>query len=179
MVEQASRPARRSPAAAWLASREVKLLLAFLLICIAISLREPRFLDLSNLEQVALSGTLVCIVALGQALLIVGRQIDLSVGAMVAASAFVSAEWLAAHPDGSLVLVFLIGIAVGLMLGAGNALLVAGLRIPAIVATLGTLAIYRGGIIVYAGGRQISATVLPDSYGNIAQMHVAGQSPLV
>lgn len=163
----------------WFASREAKLLLALLLICIAISVREPRFLDLDNLEQVALSGTLVCIVALGQALLIVGRQIDLSVGAMVAASAFVSADWLAAHPDGSLIVVFLIGISIGVLLGAGNAVLVAGLRIPAIVATLGTLAIYRGGIIVYAGGRQISATVLPDSYGNIAQMHIGGQSPLV
>ena len=183
MTEQPSRPgprpARRSPIMAWLASREIKLLLALVLVCAGISLREPRFLGYDNLEQVALSGTLICIVALGQALLIVGRQIDLSVGAIVAASAFVSSEWLAAHPDGSLAIVFVIGIAVGLLLGAGNALLVACLRIPAIVATLGTLAIYRGGIIVYAGGRQISATVLPDSYGNIAQVHIAGQSPLV
>ena len=78
-----------------------------------------------------------------------------------------------------LTLVFIIGIAVGTALGAGNALLAAGLRIPAIVATLGTLAIYRGGIIVYAGGRQISATVLPDRYGAVAQTHILGQSPLV
>ena len=52
-------------------------------------------------QQVALSGTLVCIVALGQALLIIGRQIDLSVGAIVAWSAFVSALWLSEHPDSS------------------------------------------------------------------------------
>jgi rhamnose transport system permease protein len=68
---------------------------------------------------------------------------------------------------------------VGGLLGAGNALLVAGLRIPAIVATLGTLAIYRGGIIALAGGRQISATVLPDSYGHIAEIHILGLSLLV
>ena len=156
-----------------------KLLVALLAICLAITLREPRFLQASNLEQVALSGTLVCIVALGQALLIIGRQIDLSVGAIVAWSAFVSALWLSEHPDSSLALVFVIGIAVGTALGAGNALLAAGLRIPAIVATLGTLAIYRGGIIVYAGGRQISATILPDKYGAVAQTHILGQSPLV
>ena len=165
-------------APAW-ASREAKLLVALLAICLAITLREPRFLQASNLEQVALSGALVCIVALGQAILIVGRQIDLSVGAIVAWSAFVSALWLSEHPDSSLALVFVIGIAVGTALGAGNALLAAGLRIPAIVATLGTLAIYRGGIIVYAGGRQISATVLPDKYGAVAQTHILGQSPLV
>jgi rhamnose transport system permease protein len=161
------------------ASPEAKLFLALLAICIAITLREPRFLQASNLEQVALSGTLVWIVALGQALLIVGRQIDLSVGAIVASSAFVSALWLSEHPDSSLALMFVIGIAVGTMMGAGNALLAAGLRIPAIVATLGTLAIYRGGIIVFAGGRQISATILPDKYGAIAQTHIIGQSPLV
>jgi rhamnose transport system permease protein len=165
-------------ASAW-ASREAKLFLALLAICLGITLREPRFLQASNLEQVALSGTLVWIVALGQALLIVGRQIDLSVGAIVASSAFVSALWLSEHPDSSLALMFVIGIAVGTMMGAGNALLAAGLRIPAIVATLGTLAIYRGGIIVYAGGRQISATILPDKYGAVAQTHIIGQSPLV
>lgn len=170
---------RPSKFASLTASREMKLLAVLALLCLAISLREPRFLQLSNLEQVLLSGTLICIVALGQALLIIGKQIDLSVGAIVAASAFVSASWLANNPDGSLVVVFLIGIVVGLALGAGNALLVAGLRIPAIVATLGTLAIYRGGIIVYAGGRQISATVLPDRYGDIAQTHLFGQSLLV
>jgi ribose/xylose/arabinose/galactoside ABC-type transport system permease subunit len=49
-------------------------------------------------------------------------------------------------------------------LGAVNALLVSVFRIPAIVATLGPLAIYRGGVIVLAGGRQISATALPDSH---------------
>ena len=160
-------------------SRELKLLLVLIIICIGIALREPRFLGLQNLEQIALSGTLLCIVALGQALLIIGRQIDLSVGAIVASSAFVATEWLSGNPDSPLVLVFLVGIGVGLLLGAGNALLVAGLRIPAIVATLGTLAIYRGGAIVYAEGRQISATILPADYGAFAQKTIAGLSPLI
>jgi len=159
--------------------RELNLVLVLALVCGAVTLREPRFLQAANLEQVALSATLVCIVALGEALIIIARQIDLSVGAMVAASAFVSAEWLSNHPDGSILVVLLIGCSVGAALGFGNALLVAGLRIPSIVATLGTLAVYRGGAIVYAGGRQISATILPDSYGAIAQVHVAGVSLLV
>jgi rhamnose transport system permease protein len=128
---------------------------------------------------VALSATLVCIVAIGEALVIIARQVDLSVGAIVAMSAFVSASWLEANPEGSLIVVFLIGCGIGLVMGAGNALLVALFRIPAIVATLGTLAIYRGGVIVYAGGRQISATVLPDRYGYIAEVGFAGVPVLV
>src|SRR5262249_29454306 len=159
--------------------RELGLVVALLVICGAVALREPRFLQEANLEQVALSATLVCIVALGEAAVIIARQIDLSVGAMVATSAFISAEWLERHPDGSILLVILLGCAVGCALGVVNALLVAIFRIPAIVATLGTLAMYRGGVIVLAGGRQISATVLPDSYGDIARIHVAGVPLLV
>ena len=67
----------------------------------------------------ALSATLVCIVAVGQALVIIARQIDLSVGAIVAMSAFVSVEWLAAHPDAPMLVVFLIGCTIGLVMGFG------------------------------------------------------------
>jgi rhamnose transport system permease protein len=157
-----------------LRARELVLILALVIISAAVTLREPRFLDATNLEHVALSSTLVCIVAIGQALVIIARQIDLSVGAVVAMSAFVSAQWLAGHPDAPIWLVFAIGCAVGLAMGAGNALLVAVFRIPAIVATLGTLAIYRGAVLVYAGGEQISATVLPDAYEGIARQAILG-----
>ncbi|MEA3163374.1 MAG: rhamnose transport system ATP-binding protein [Verrucomicrobiota bacterium] len=158
---------------------ELGLILALFIICSAVTIREPRFLQVANLEQVALSATLVCIVALGEAVVIIARQVDLSVGAMVATSAFISASWLEHHPDGGILSVVLLGCAVGAMLGTVNALLVAVFRIPAIVATLGTLAIYRGGVIVFAGGRQISATVLPDSYGDIARFQMAGVPLLV
>ena len=158
---------------------ELVLVLALLIIGGAVTMREPRFLQSANLEQVALSATLVCIVTLGEALVIIARQVDLSIGAMVAASAFISAGWLEHHPDASIFWVILIGSAVGVAFGALNALLVALFRIPAIVATLGTLAIFRGGVIVFAGGRQISATVLPDSYGDIARIHLAGAPLLV
>ncbi len=86
---------------------------------------------------------------------------------------------MSTHSDASILVVLLIGCSIGAALGLGNALLVAGLGIPAIVATLGTLAIYRGGVIVLAGGRQISATILPDSYGEIVQVHILGPSLLV
>jgi rhamnose transport system ATP-binding protein len=159
--------------------RELGLVLALVIIGLAVAAREPRFLQPANLEQVALSATLVCIVALGEAVVIIARQVDLSVGAIVATSAFISAQWLQHHPEGGIGLVLLLGCAVGGSLGIINALLVAVFRIPAIVATLGTLAIYRGGAIVLAGGRQISATVLPDSYGDIARVHLAGVPLLV
>lgn len=159
--------------------RELGLVLALLLICLCVTLRAPRFLNGANLEQVALSATLVCIVSLGQALVIIARQIDLSVGAMVAISAFATADWLEHFPKTRIVFALLFGMGVGGALGAGNALLVAVARIPAIVATLATLAIYRGAAIALAGGRQISATVLPGDYQHLAQIHVADAPLLV
>src|SRR6202035_2529619 len=69
---------------------ELGLVLALLIICAAVTTREPRFLQGANLEQVALSATLVCIVALGEAIVIIARQVDLSVGAIAATSAFIS-----------------------------------------------------------------------------------------
>jgi ribose/xylose/arabinose/galactoside ABC-type transport system permease subunit len=180
---QKRRPAERATASGALEKllriRELCLILALLVICAGVTAREYRFLQPSNLQQVALSAILVGIVALGEALVIIARQIDLSIGAMVAMSAFISADWLESHPQSSIFLILLLGCAIGLGLGLFNALLVAILRIPAIVATLGTLAIYRGGVIVLAGGRQISATSLPDNYGDIARMHLAGMPLLV
>src|SRR5262245_50477165 len=105
-------------------AREFRLVVALFVIALAVTLREPRFLTAANLEQVALSATLVCIVTIGEALVIIARQVDLSVGAIVAMSAFMSAEWLENRPDGSLLFVLLLGCAVGLALGVGNALLV-------------------------------------------------------
>ena len=159
--------------------RELILVVALVVICLGVALREPRFLQLSNLEQVALSGCLVLIAAVGQALVIIARQIDISVGANVAVSAFLSAQWLERNPDGSVLVVLAIACTTGLVLGCGNALAVAVFRVPAIVATLGTLAIYRGGAILIAEGRQISATVLPDSYEGITDINVAGLPLLV
>jgi rhamnose transport system permease protein len=159
--------------------REFALILILLVISTAVTIREPRFLQGDNLEQVALSGTLVCIVTLGEALVILARQIDLSVGPMVAMSAFVAADWLEAHPTGNVLIAYGIGCGLGIGLGIVNGVLVGFARIPAIVATLGTMAIYRGVAIVVAGGRQISATVLPDGYQSIAQSHFLGVPVLV
>jgi rhamnose transport system permease protein len=140
---------------------------------------EPRFLSAYNLQQVLLSATLVSVVAIGQALVIIARQIDISVGPITAASAFISADFLAQNPSTPLLIIFLIGAAVGIVLGSVNAALVAGFGIPAIVATLGTFAMFRGGIIIFAEGRQISATSLPPNFVQLAEVMFLGLPLLV
>src|SRR5258708_1712189 len=90
--------------------RELGLVLALLLICFAVTMREPRFLQGANLEQVALSATLVCIVALGEAVVIISRQIDLSVVAISLKKKFMSSDLITHNPLVSFLCVQLIGL---------------------------------------------------------------------
>ncbi len=178
-LSNSRRRSQRNHAGRIFFAREMYLLLVLIVLSGAIALIEPRFLTIYNLQQVALSASLVSIVAIGQALVVICRQIDISVGPIVAASAFISADYLVGNPTAPIVVVFLLGCGIGALLGAVNAVVVAAFGIPAIVATLGTFAIFRGAIITFADGRQISATSLPANFVQIAELTFAGVPALV
>jgi rhamnose transport system permease protein len=148
-------------------SRELGLVIVLVLIAAVVAPQSSAFLSADNLKAILLSVTLIGIVAMGQMLVVLTRNIDLSVGSAVAVAGYITADWLAGDPSRSLVIAFLLGMGVGLVLGIVNGLLVAVLRIPAIVATLGTLSIYRGIAVTIAGGKQVSAAQLPDAFLNI------------
>jgi len=66
------------------------------------------------------------------------------------------------------------GVAVGVALGLFNGGLIAGVGIPPIVVTLGTLAIFRGLIVVYGGGSQVNASEMGDVFQNFPNLTVLG-----
>jgi rhamnose transport system permease protein len=101
------------------------------------------------------------ILACGETLVLLTRQIDLSVGAILGLAAFVTGASIA-HlatfgPAGPIAVALLIGA----VLGLGNGLLVDLVRMPAIIATLATLSIYSGLQVVVSGGSQVYASQLP------------------
>ena len=148
--------------------RELGLLVVLLLIVIVVAVQVPEFLTLSNLVQILLSLSILAIVAVGETLVILTRNVDLSVGAVVGFSAFVVANLFKQHPGTNLLLGILLGCALGLVLGAINGSIVTWGRVPAIVATLGTLYVFRGLDFLYAGGNQVSASDVPDSFLSLA-----------
>src|SRR6266581_2108248 len=122
--------------------RELGLLIVLLLIILIVGIQAPRFLSIDNFEQILLSVAILAIVAVGETLVVLTRNVDLSVGSMVGITAFVTAYFFKQLPGINLLLGILLGCALGLVLGMINGLIVSFGRVPAIVATLGTLYVY-------------------------------------
>jgi rhamnose transport system permease protein len=169
-------PARALVVAARL--RELGILVALGLVVLAVTLLSPAFLHLDNLGQVLLSVSLVAIAAAGQTIVVLTRNVDLSVGSMVGLVAFVTGDLLKQHALGVPEAVAA-GCLLGLALGAVNGAVVTIGRVPAIVATLGTLNVYRGLDFFVAGGKEVSAYDLPHAYLGISTSTVAGIPVLI
>lgn len=108
--------------------------------------------------------TILILIALGQAIVIITRNIDLSVGSILCLSTYLSG-WLFANVPGiPIPVVVLVGVALGALLGLVNGLLVAFLRVPSLVITLGTLYAYRGIAILWIGPTFIRSSWLPPEF---------------
>src|SRR5207302_927783 len=143
--------------------RELSLVIIMLGLAAFVFAQAPQFLSASNLSQVAIVAAIIAIAATGQAVVVLTRNVDLSVDATIGLVAFSVADILRVHAL-SLPLAMVYGIALGLALGIANGTIVSVFRVPAIVATLGTMSVYRGFTFFLAGGRQVSLSDLPPEY---------------
>lgn len=128
-------------------------------------------------NRVTTSVVIVGILAAAQALVIFSRNIDLSVGSTVGVAAYLTADFLAANGSTNPVVAMVLAMAVGAVLGAFNGVIVAYGKVPAIIVTLGTLALFRTLISLYSGGANVTAASLPDwvlGFNNITVFSVAG-----
>ena len=139
------------------AQREIGLVLAIVAVVIPVVAINPRMLSVSNLSALAMDAALLTIVASGQMLVLITRNIDLSVASVIGLAAYLSADLLRDHPDAGIALALALACAVGLLCGLLNGLVVTVGRVPAIVVTLGTLSLFRGIDSLIAGGHQVSA----------------------
>ena len=101
-------------------------------------------------------------VAVGQTLVVLTRNVDLSVGSIVGFTAYFLGRQLSLYDDMNPVLAVSLAMGVGAAFGFLNGLLVSYGRIPSIVVTLGTLAIFRGFLVEYSGSTSIATRQLPD-----------------
>jgi rhamnose transport system permease protein len=153
--------------------RELSLVLVMVVLGVFVAIQAPQFLSRSNLIQVSVLASIIGIAAVGQAIVVMTRNVDLSVEAIIGLVAFAVADLLAGRTLTEPAAIAA-GIGLGLVLGVGNGVLVSVLRVPAIVATLGTLSIYRGFLFFIAGGKQVTVTDLPAGYTDLARADLLG-----
>ncbi|EPS1149734.1 autoinducer 2 ABC transporter permease LsrC [Klebsiella pneumoniae] len=135
---------------------------------------NPAYFSLQTLAMIFASSQILCLLALGATLVMLTRNIDVSVGSTVGLCAI--AVGVALNNGYGLATAIAFALAIGALAGAFNGLLVVGLRIPAIVATLGTLGLYRGVMLLWTGGKWIEG--LPDSLKSLSEPAFIGVSPL-
>lgn len=112
-------------------------------------------------NRLTTSVVILALLAAGQTLVIITRNIDLSVGSIAGVAAYLTGDFLASSSWGNPVAAIVVAAVVGAVFGAFNGILVAYGRVPAIIVTLGTLALYRTMLSIYAGGVNITADSLP------------------
>lgn len=154
--------------------RELGILLALGLLITVTGILEPRFVSADSLRDLAVNAAIIAILAVGQTIVIVTRNIDLSVGSVLGLAAFMAGDVLSNNPGLSLPVVVALGMLLGAACGLLNGVLVTFGRVPALVVTLGTLYIFRGLAFLWTDGRQVNAETLPDSFLNIGTTRVAG-----
>ncbi|EPM1748101.1 autoinducer 2 ABC transporter permease LsrC [Klebsiella variicola] len=157
-----------------LKNRELSAFFAIVALFAVLVALNPAYFSLQTLAMIFASSQILCLLALGATLVMLTRNIDVSVGSSVGLCAI--AVGVALNNGYGLATAIAFALAIGALAGAFNGLLVVGLRIPAIVATLGTLGLYRGVMLLWTGGKWIEG--LPDSLKSLSEPAFIGVSPL-
>jgi ribose/xylose/arabinose/galactoside ABC-type transport system permease subunit len=151
----APRPGRPRTRRPFIASRSVQLVAFMVVIVILSNIANPEFLSPRVISNIFIAATITAFLAFGQMLVMVTRGIDLSVSPILGLSAVIVGFQGQDHGL-PLPLGLLLGAGVGIVLGAFNGLLVSVLRIPPIIATLGTFSIFGGLQFIVTNGEQIN-----------------------
>lgn len=152
------------------------LLIAFVGICLILSLTTPRFFTVQNLMIIVTQVSINALLAFGVTFIIITGGIDLSIGSIVAVTGVAAASF--AHPDTYPVVVpVLVGLLAGLAFGGFNGFVVTRSHVPPFIVTLGTMTIGRGLALILSKGRPVSN--LSDSFNFIGGGKILGVPTLI
>jgi rhamnose transport system permease protein len=144
--------------------REAGISIFILLLMIAVTVRAPSFLTVDNFKDILLNISILTIVALAQTMVILTHGIDLSVSSMIGLVAMMVAFLVKQYPETPVLASMLLGMGLGAVLGSFNGLIITYGNVPPIIATLGTLSVYRGLVFFYSQGTWINSFELPASF---------------
>lgn len=145
-------------------ARELAIVVVILIVFGLTYLKNSAFASGPNIQQLFAGASLIALLGAGETLVIVTRNVDLSVGSVLGLSAYVVGDQFAHHPHTPQIAAYALGIGVGALCGAINGLITTVLRVPSLVVTLAALYIIRGIDAVHANGGQIDPTSIPTSF---------------
>lgn len=152
----------------WLVSWESFLLFTVVVVFILNCFASPYFLDPWTLSDATFNFSEKAIIALPLALVIIVREIDISVASIVALSS--TAMGFVAQEGGDIATICIVGMIVGTLCGVFNGLLVTKLNIPSIVVTIGTMSLFRGITYILLGDTALKD--YPESFAYFGQGYV-------
>ena len=147
-----------------------------LVLVVALAVLSPYFFSPRNFTEILLQAAILGIVSVGTTFVIIGGDLDLSIGANVALSGVVCGLAMNASHN-NIPIGIAAGLGCGVLIGAINGLISTRLHVPAFVATLGMLVIGQGIALTLTNGASISN--LPDAFGALANGKVLGLPGLV
>ncbi len=128
-------------------------------------------------NRVSSSVAIMALIACAQTLVILTRNIDLSIGSVVGFTAFATGSLVTNNPDINPLLLAAYAMVVGAGFGVVNGLLVAYARVPSIIVTLATMAIFRSLLVEYSDAKSITSDALPKwlvEFPNVPLFTIAG-----
>ena len=141
--------------------RILALLAVLLVILLFFSLVIPNYLNGRLFNRISSSVAIMALIATAQTLVIITRNIDLSIGSILGFVAFATGSLVTNNPDLGPVPLVLYSITIGACFGAINGVLVAFVRVPSIIVTLGTMALFRSVLVEYSDAKSITTSNLP------------------
>jgi len=154
--------------------RELGIVLALVLVVGATTVDNHLFLSVTSIQELLSGASIIALLAIGETIVIITRNVDLSIGSVLGISAYAVGVLYRDHPHTPLVVVFLLALGIGAACGIVNGVIVTVARVPSLVVTLGTLYIIRGIDGAWAGGNQVNASMLPNSFNKIGYGTIAG-----
>jgi rhamnose transport system permease protein len=153
--------------------RELSILALVFFIYAFVCIVQPRFFSAAAVINIFLFFPYLLLVALGEMIEIISRNVDLSLGAILGFAAYLVGLLFGANPEFPIVLGILIAVGTGAFLGLVNGTIVTVFKIPSVIVTLGTMNLYRG-IIFYAnGGRLIENYKIPRALIRLSQINAS------
>jgi rhamnose transport system permease protein len=156
-----------------LRAREVGIALLIVVVVLVTTLNNSHFLDSESIQQLLSGAALIALLGVGETMVIVTRNVDLSVGSVLGLSAYIVGDLFKYHhiPVWS---GFAIGILVGVVAGAVNGFIVTVMRVPSLVVTLGMLYVIRGIDGVIVSGDRIDPESIPNGFTSVGYKDLFG-----